>query len=271
MLFDVARVGQRSVFAHHVLSVFRLRYNRSVNAANLARPLAFLMCLTAAAQLAPSPQLTVSRLGPGIMAPFVAAKAKPEYTEEALLAKLEGSVLLSVVVDAAGQPGDVHVDRPLGLGLDESAVENVRHWQFKPGTKTGLPVAVRVNEEVFFHTQRNLWDWHAVRAVFVLPDGAARPVVIKTKFPATVDEEENASVTISFDVGRNGVPANARVVKSSSPKWEKDLLAAVGEGWRFRPGTQDGKPAVVRTWFEFVRGSHSPIPPAPIPGTVPTR
>jgi TonB family protein len=213
----------------------------------------------------------VFRLGPDIAAPFVVAKAKPEYTEEARLAKLEGSVLLSVVVDAAGQPSDIQVDRPLGLGLDESAVENVRHWQFKPGTKAGVAVAVRVNQEVFFHTQRDLWDWHAVRAIFASPDGAARPVVIKTTFPATVDEEENASVTIAFDVGRNGAPANASVLKSSNSKWEKELLAALREGWRFRPGTQNGKPVVVRAWFEFVRGSHSPIPPAPIPGAIPAR
>jgi TonB family protein len=242
-----------------------------LDAFRIARWFAFFACLAAAAQLAPSPQATALRLGPGIMAPFVVAKAKPEYSAEALLAKLEGSVLLSVVVDASGQPGDARVDRPLGLGLDESAVENVGHWQFRPGTKAGAPVAVRVNEEVFFRTQRTLWDWHAVRAVFVLPDGAARPVLIKTKFPATVDQEENASVTISFDVGRNGVPADASVVKSSNPKWEKDLLTAVRQGWRFRPGTQDGKPAVVRAWFEFVRGSHSPIPPARIPGALPTR
>ena len=228
-------------------------------------------CLAAAAQQAPSPQPPVFRLGPGIAAPFVVSKAKPEYTQEALLAKLEGSVLLSVVVDAAGQPGDVHVDRPLGLGLDESAVENVRHWQFKPGTKAGTAVAVRASEEVFFRTERNLWDWHAVRVVFDVPAGAARPVLIETKFPAAVDEEQNASVTISFDIPRNGVPANASVVKSSDPKWEKELLAALGEGWRFRPATQNGKPLPVRAWFEFVRGSHSPIPPARIPGAVPAR
>ncbi len=211
------------------------------------------------------------RLGPDIAAPFVVAKAKPEYTAEALLAKLEGSVLLSVVVDAAGQARDIHVDRPLGLGLDESAVENVRHWQFKPGTKAGVPVAVRANEEVFFRTQRTLWDWHAVRVVFLPPEGAARPIVIKTKFPATVDEEENASVTIAFDVGRDGVPANASVVKSSDPKWEKDLLAALRDGWRFHPGQRDGQTVMVRAWFEFVRGSHSPIPPAPIPQALPGR
>jgi len=96
-------------------------------------------------------------------------------------------------------------------------------------------------------------------------------VLIRTKFPATVDEEENTSVTIAFDVGRNGVPANASVVKSSDAKWEKDLLAALREGWRFRPGLRNGKPEAVRAWFEFVRGSHSPIPPVPIPQAVPTR
>jgi TonB family protein len=225
----------------------------------------YLAGFAAAAQEAPTPAPTVLRLGPGIAAPFVVAKTKPDYTAEALLTKLEGGVLVSVVVDATGQPRDIHVDRPLGLGLDESAIENVRHWQFKPGTKDGTPVAVQVNEEVFFRTARTLWDWHAVRALFQVPDGATRPIVIKTKFPATVDAEENASVTISFDIDKKGTPVNARTEKSSDPKWEKELLATLSDGWRFRPGMREGKPVIVRAWFEFVRGSHSPIPPAPIP------
>jgi len=218
-----------------------------------------LTCFTAAAQP------PVFRPGPEVAAPFVVAKAKPAYTEEARLAKLEGSVLLSLVVVADGQPRDIQVARPLGLGLDESAVENVRTWQFKPGTRSGTPVDVQVNEEVFFRPQRTLWDWHLVRAVFQPPTAATRPVLIKVKFPATVDLEQNASVTISFDIGPNGVPLNARVAKSSDARWESELLAALHEGWRFRPGTIDGKPARVPAWFEFVRGSHSPIPPAAIP------
>jgi TonB family protein len=199
------------------------------------------------------------------VAPFVVSKAKPEYSGEALLAKLEGSVLLSVVVDAGGHPRDIHVDRPLGLGLDESATANVRQWQFKPGTKAGVPVDVQVNEEVFFHTRRTLWDWHAVRAIFRPAEGASRPVLVQTKFPPTVDEEENASVTLAFAVGSDGIPANLRVLKSSNAKWEAGVLAAVRDGWRFRPGASGGKPVAVPAWFEFVRGSHSPIPPAPIP------
>ena len=205
------------------------------------------------------------RPGPDVTAPFVIAKATPAYTEEARLAKLEGSVLLSLVVGVDGQPGDIQVGRALGLGLDEKAVENVRAWQFKPGTKKGIPVAVRAQEEVFFRPERTLWDWHVVRAAFRLPTLETRPALIKVKFPPTVDLEENASVTIAFDISPKGAPANLDIVKSSDAKWEGELLAAVRDGWRFRPGIVDGKPAAVPAWFEFVRGSHSPIPSVPIP------
>jgi TonB family protein len=203
--------------------------------------------------------------GPGIVAPFVAAKAAPEYSAEARLAKLEGSVLLSLVVGADGQSSDIQVARPLGLGLDESAVENVRAWQFKPGTKAGSPVAVQVNEEVFFRPQRTLWDWHVVRAIFRPPALAKRPVLIQVKFPPAIDLEQNATVTIAMDIGPKGIPANLRVVKSSDARWESELLSALSAGWRFRPGMMNGQPVAVPAWFEFVRGSHSPLPPAPIP------
>lgn len=230
-----------------------------MDAGKIARSIGLLTCLTAAAQPPPL------HLGPGIVPPFVVSKAPPRYSDEARLAKLEGSVLLSLAVDADGQPRDIQVIRPLGLGLDENAMENVRAWQFKPGTKNGMPVDVVVQQEVFFHPQRTLWDWHATRAVFQPPPNATRPVLAKVKFPATVDLEENASVTVAFDIGPGGVPDHLNVVKSSDAKWENELLAAVRDGWRFRPGMIDRKPVTVPAWFEFVRGSHSPIPRAPIP------
>lgn len=231
-----------------------------MDAADIARGFLFLLGLGAAAQP------PVFRPGPDVTAPFVVAKAKPEYSEEARIAKLEGSVLLSVVVGADGQPRDIHVARALGLGLDEKAVENVRAWQFKPGTRDGNPVAVQVNLEVFFRPERTLWDWHVVRAVFRPPaELATRPTLMRAKFPPTVDVEENASVTIAFEISAKGVPVNIRAVKSSNAKWESELLTAASGGWRFRPGMVDGKPVTVPAWFEFVRGSHSPIPPLSIP------
>ncbi|HEX5227671.1 MAG TPA: TonB family protein [Bryobacteraceae bacterium] len=207
-------------------------------------------------------QAQVLRPGPDVVAPFVVSKTPPAYTDEARLAKLEGSVLLSLIVGADGKPRAIQVARSLGLGLDESAMDNVRAWQFRPGMKNGAPVDVLVNEEVFFRPDRTLWDWHATRAVFQLPPGTSRPVLIKTKFPATLEEEENASVTVGFEIGPKGVPTGVQVVKSSDPKWDAEVLRAVREGWRFRPPRANAK---VAAYFEFVRGLLSPIPPTKLP------
>jgi TonB family protein len=59
-------------------------------------------------------------------------------------------VVLSIVVDASGKVTDVHVTRPLGLGLDEKAAEAMRTWKFKPALRNGVPVPVRVVAEVTF-------------------------------------------------------------------------------------------------------------------------
>ena len=56
------------------------------------------------------------------------------------------------IIDAQGNVSDVQVTKPVGLGLDEKAVEAVRQWKFKPAVRNGIPVKVRVNIEVTFHS-----------------------------------------------------------------------------------------------------------------------
>jgi TonB family protein len=82
--------------------------------------------------------------------PVALTKVEPEYSPEAHLAKFQGSVQVSLTVDEKGQPQDVKVLKPVGLGLDEKAVEAVRKWTFRPGMKNGKAVAVPANVEVQF-------------------------------------------------------------------------------------------------------------------------
>jgi TonB family protein len=77
-------------------------------------------------------------------------KVEPEYSEEARKAKYQGTVLLYIEVDPSGRPTNIRVQRSLGLGLDEKAVEAVRQWKFKPGYKDGKPVTVAATIEVNF-------------------------------------------------------------------------------------------------------------------------
>jgi TonB family protein len=85
-------------------------------------------------------------------APVVVKEVKPVYTREAREAGIQGMVYLSAVVLKNGTVGDVDVTQSLDkkYGLDEQAVKAVKRWSFKPGTKDGKPVAVRVDIQMSF-------------------------------------------------------------------------------------------------------------------------
>jgi outer membrane biosynthesis protein TonB len=55
-----------------------------------------------------------------------------------------------VVVGADGKPSEIAVARPIGFGLDESAVDSIRKATFEPAVKDGKPVAVMLNLVVEF-------------------------------------------------------------------------------------------------------------------------
>jgi periplasmic protein TonB len=90
------------------------------------------------------------RVGGGVSAPRIVFSPDPDYSEEARKAKYQGTVVLWVVVGPDGRTRDIRVQRSLGLGLDEKAMEAVRTWKFEPARKDGQPVAVQINVEVNF-------------------------------------------------------------------------------------------------------------------------
>jgi len=93
----------------------------------------------------------VYRVGGGVSAPVPIFTPEAEFSDEARRAKYQGVCLVSLIVDAQGNPQNVHVVRPLGMGLDEKALEAVRKYKFKPAMKDGrTPVPVLMSIEVNF-------------------------------------------------------------------------------------------------------------------------
>jgi TonB family protein len=82
--------------------------------------------------------------------PVVLLKVEPQYTEEARKAKLKGVVVLYVEIGPDGRATDIRVNRSLGMGLDEKAIEAVRQWRFRPAMKDGKPVTQATTIEVNF-------------------------------------------------------------------------------------------------------------------------
>jgi protein TonB len=89
--------------------------------------------------------------GGSVTAPTVVLEVKPHYTDEALALRIQGSVIVELVVTAAGLPSNARVVRSLDpRGLDEEAIKAVQQWKFRPGRLAGTPVNVLVTVFVDF-------------------------------------------------------------------------------------------------------------------------
>jgi TonB family protein len=122
----------------------------------LASTLALL--LSGAALLAEDPpqnssEVVYGQFDPGITRAKATYQPNPEYSDRAARKKIQGTVLLSLIVTAEGTVRDPQVTRPLDKDLDKNAVECVKKWKFEPATKEGKPVATHVAVEVSFHVQ----------------------------------------------------------------------------------------------------------------------
>ncbi len=93
----------------------------------------------------------VYQVGGGISAPTVIHSVEAEFSDEARRAKYQGVCMVSLIVDAQGNPQDIHVARALGMGLDEKAIEAIKQYKFKPALKDGkTAVPVMITIEVDF-------------------------------------------------------------------------------------------------------------------------
>lgn len=92
------------------------------------------------------------RPGNGVTLPQVLFEKRPNYTADAMRAKVQGTVLLECVVLPDGTVGQVDVVRSLDstFGLDQEAIKAAKQWRFRPGMRFGEPVSVIVSIELTF-------------------------------------------------------------------------------------------------------------------------
>jgi TonB family protein len=159
ILLDVAREGSSSLvlgcamgnngaaalrerFAH--LFAWQQGKSRSARRTAFAIPLLLLLLTTV------SFAEKIYKVGPGIVPPKVLERTEPQYTDEARAAKLQGKVVLTIVVGTDQRAHDIKITKSLDPGLDASAIRSITTWKFQPGTKNGKPVPVRANVQVNF-------------------------------------------------------------------------------------------------------------------------
>ena len=91
------------------------------------------------AAAAPQARPKTAEVAPRIVPAEILSKPTPAYTDEARRMRVEGEVLLEVVLEASGHIRVVRVVRGLGHGLDESAIRAAEQINFKPAMRDGQP------------------------------------------------------------------------------------------------------------------------------------
>jgi len=87
----------------------------------------------------------VYRPGGAVTTPRVTTEVKPTYSDAALLHKIQGTVVLELVVTRDGRPSQIRVIGSLDPdGLDRQAIAAASQWRFEPGRLAGTPVDVLV-------------------------------------------------------------------------------------------------------------------------------
>jgi TonB family protein len=91
-------------------------------------------------------------MGNGVVPPEPIYSPKPAYPPLAERQRIGGTVLLAVLVDENGSVQDIQVLRPItpDLGLTAAAVAAARTWRYKPATKNGVRVKVRITQAITF-------------------------------------------------------------------------------------------------------------------------
>lgn len=204
-------------------------------------------------------QEQVYQVGEGIVAPIVEKEVKPNYTPDARAAQVEGRVKLECVVLPGGSVSLARVVEPLHPSLDAEALRALSGWRFKPGTKDGTPVPVRVEIEMAFALGDS--PEAAPRGpalgspdVFKMGSGVTLPVVIRERKPsyppAVMRDGVQGSVNLVCVVLTDGTVGDVRVTKLLHPDLEEEAVRSLRQ-WTFKPGTKDGVAVPVQIEVEM--------------------
>lgn len=82
--------------------------------------------------------------------PKARTRKSPVYPAELREAGIEGSVVVSMLIDTTGRVVETRIEKSTHQGFEFAALQAVQEWQFEPGRKGGRQVNTRVSQVLQF-------------------------------------------------------------------------------------------------------------------------
>jgi TonB family protein len=182
----------------------------------------------------------------------------PVYPQEAKQRRMQGNVVLSVVVEKGGKVTNIEtVSGP--KELIAPALDAVKQWEYEPPAKAPILATVTMyfslaDDAVTFQTEaRGLLEgqdesnYGVPRHISNPPMPVYKP---EPRCPSEAGKACNGTLTVWITVDPEGKVTETRVSKSLGPIVDKVALDTV-RTWRFHPATEDGKPVTKQVVLEI--------------------
>ncbi len=88
--------------------------------------------------------------GSRLIRPIPVLQIAPKYPSDEKRHRINGDCLLALIIDSEGIPQDIHIVKSLGPAFDESAIEAVKKWRYKPASRDGVPIPMKTHVIVKF-------------------------------------------------------------------------------------------------------------------------
>ena len=182
---------------------------------------------------------------PGVEPPAVVTEIKPSYTPAAMQSGVEGTVLLTTVVDTKGRPQKITVTRSLERSLDQKATAALGKWRFTPAMKDGRPVDYELAVWMTF----DLRGGHR-GPVYDLPDAEITPPTMLVDVKPRLPSPRHGAIKLQGIVETDGSVSSVRVLGTTDTVLNVVAMEAFLAS-RFKPATRAGIPVACRVEMEY--------------------
>jgi TonB family protein len=181
--------------------------------------------------------------------PRVLSQGLPEYPLDLIKRGIQGTVIISFVIDKEGavvQPKVVSSPFP---ELDKPALEAILTWKFQPGRRKGEAVFTNLEVPFYFSANKDLIDPlnHVAQVI-------SQPTPI---YPTSLGRSGfHGEVYIKFTVDEHGNVTRPNVIRSSHPDFEAPVVEAILQ-WKFTPAMKNGQAVSMQMEVPIVFGNYA--------------
>jgi TonB family protein len=83
--------------------------------------------------------------------PVAIKQVHPEYPKELINSKIKGEVVVDFIVDRNGKVDNAYIVRSTNVAFNQSAIDAILQWKFRPGTKNGINVDMHLQVPLLFN------------------------------------------------------------------------------------------------------------------------